>query len=181
MYLPKASDAKVDAGFLNLNAPYNYLEPGQWVEIAAELKCGGNPVLARVGGAVPVGKNAPTFSPGDYDKEFYNGVEDDYRAVEIFPPKGSSHGEHYTCSWYEDDGISINPQISTFSVTYSCTEEVVMVNFHKLPANVHRPRWEVLHVILPIGDERKVTDYNSTQMVDVGEDNCGRRVFKEAI
>ena len=102
MYLP--TSGAHDEGYLNLNAPHQYLPAGQWVDINSEWK-DSIPLLARVGEAIAVGKNLQTRSTGDHRFPSPNAVEDDYRAVEVFPPKGASNKE-YAYVWYEDDGIS---------------------------------------------------------------------------
>lgn len=72
------------------------------------------PVLARVGGAVPVGKNRHTTSSPSVNPEFPNEEKDDWRGVEIYPPlsdqnspKGSSPCKFaFETTWHEDDGVS---------------------------------------------------------------------------
>jgi hypothetical protein len=83
---------------------------------------------------------------------------DDYRAVEIFPPKGSSNGRVYTTTWYEDDGISPPPaSISTFEFRYRTTDEAVEVELVKWLQPDFEPAWKELTVVLPKGDKRSVS------------------------
>ena len=82
VYLPKKSNS--DPGFLNLNAPYQYLSASQWASVSSPWR-DSIPVLARIGGAVPVGRNKQVLPPGDKVNEA-NLPLDDWRGVEIFPP-----------------------------------------------------------------------------------------------
>lgn len=112
IYLPRKADDQglFDYGYVNTNAPYQYLASGQWVEISSEWRTNGIPVLARIGGAIPIGKSVVTRTPGEEKADEAAAsaqVElDDYRGVEIFPPAGSSHGRVFASSWREDDGYS---------------------------------------------------------------------------
>lgn len=175
MYLPTSGEN--DDGYLNLIAPHQYLSPGQWVDITSEWKTS-IPILARVGGAVPVGKNTQTRAPGDHKHPSPNVFEDDYRGVEIFPPKEGSP-KVYANTWYEDDGIAAQTDISSFTFTYTCTASEVEVEFEKNAANIYEPLWKEIHVILPVGEERKVTVARG-QVVRL-DDNRGRAVYKISI
>ncbi|KAF1985371.1 glycoside hydrolase family 31 protein [Aulographum hederae CBS 113979] len=155
MYLPKVRTKQDDTGFLNLNAPYQHLESGQWVELDVEWDTVGITVLAKVGTAIPVSKQCQTLSSGEQENEADLPL-DDYRAVEIFPPQKDSAGRVFETRWYEDDGISANPHISSFIVRYSTTESEVIVHWEKENGGFDAP-WKELHVILPVGDERRVT------------------------
>lgn len=173
MYLPtKGND---DEGYLNLNA-HQYLKAGHWVDIQSEWKAG-IPILARIGCCVVVGKDIQTRSPGDQRFPSPNAVEDDYRAVEIFPPKGKS-AKTYSYTWYEDDGISAKPQISHFTLRYSSTEEQVLVDLIKDTENKFVPLWKELSIILPVGDSRTVVMANSNVTCSKSEPSRGRAVFK---
>ena len=173
MYLPRKGAQ--DPGFINLNEPYQYLDAGQWVEIHSEW-IASIPLLARVGGAVVVGKNVQTRSPGDHRHSSPSVFEDDYRAVEIFPPQGASD-YMYSNTWYEDDGISAQPDISSFNVRYSSTNSEVVVHVDKGSGNKFIPLWEGLNIILPVGDTRKVVDGRAHLACVRGEDSRGRAVF----
>ncbi|KAK9357517.1 glycoside hydrolase family 31 protein [Lipomyces starkeyi] len=152
IYLPKKDED--DCGYLHLNSPYEYLPAGQWVEIESRWDSS-IPVLAKVGGAVPVGRNVQTRSPGDKNNPA-NLPSDDYRAVEIFPPKGSSDGRSFTNTWYEDDGVSSNTKISSYTITYSSTAMEVTVKLEKNEESGFRPLWTEVAIILPVGDIRSV-------------------------
>jgi alpha-glucosidase (family GH31 glycosyl hydrolase) len=168
-------------GYINLNAPYQHILAGQWATIDSPWQAS-IPVLAKIGGAIPVGKPAATSSPMEDRTEFPSLVADDYRGVEIFPPKGNSNGYIWKNKWYEDDGLSANPKISTFALSYSSTEATVMVTFEK---HIQKeggfvPLWKQLSIILPIGDERVATGSDGKTSIDLGRDTRGRRVFQIA-
>jgi alpha-glucosidase (family GH31 glycosyl hydrolase) len=171
MYLPTSGSN--DQGYLNLNAPHQYLPAGQWVDIHSEWK-DSIPLLGRVGEAIAIGKNLQTRSTGDHRFPSPNAVEDDYRAVEIFPPKGTS-GKEYSYVWYEDDGISSKLNMSTFTLRWSSTEEVVKVKIENVGEYI--PLWKDLEIILPVGDKRKVVMSNDTDC-QRAQDSRGRAVFK---
>jgi alpha-glucosidase (family GH31 glycosyl hydrolase) len=171
MYLPTSGNP--DQGYINLNAPYQHLPAGQWTEIKSELR-DSIPLLARVGGAIVVGKDLQTRSPGDHRFPSHNVVEDDYRAVEIFPPKGDS-GTTYSYTWYEDDGISARPEITTFKLRYSSTSEKVTVEFEKLGNFV--PLWRDLGIILPVGDSRNVVMSGSGVACSRAQESRSRHGF----
>jgi alpha-glucosidase (family GH31 glycosyl hydrolase) len=173
MYLPRKEVQ--NHGYINLNEPHQYLPSGQWVEIHSEWRTS-IPLLARVGGTLVVGKNLQTRSPGDHRHSSLNVVEDDYRAVEIFPPSGTS-GCIYSNTWCEDDGISARPEISSFTVRYSSTETEVIVDFESNPRNKYVPLWYELSIILPMGDIRKVVNGNTQSACSRGDDSRGRAVF----
>jgi alpha-glucosidase (family GH31 glycosyl hydrolase) len=177
LYLPKGKQGQPDQGYVNLNAPHQYLSSGQWVDIASQWKSS-IPLLAKVGGAIPVGKNRPTRMPGEQNPACVAHVEDDYRGVEIFPPKGSSQGHVYSTTWYEDDGISRNALISKFTVSYSSTDAEVVVGFQKDEKNQFVPPWTELHFILPVGDKRRVVLEAGGSSTARGVDKLGRSVYK---
>jgi len=169
-------------GYINLNAPYQHLSAGQWVTIDSPWQMS-IPVLAKIGGAIPIGKPAATASPLEQKAEFPSLVADDYRAVEIFPPKGSSNGRMWKNTWYEDDGLSAKPNISSFTISYSSTAANVVVTFEK---NIRKdggfiPLWKELCIVLPVFDERVVTGFSGKIATDMGRDSRGRRVFKISI
>lgn len=173
LYLPKVDG---DDGFINLNEPYDHIESGQWVEIKSEWR-NSIPLLAKVGGAIIVGKSIQTRAPGDHTHPSPNVVEDDYRAVEIFPPKGKS--KNYYVIWLEDDGISARPDISRFTVRYSSTATEVSVEFEVSEENKYVPVWRDINFILPVGDQRTVV--SGGQVLRRVEDSRGRAVFKMAL
>lgn len=175
LYLPKRGSE--DAGFVNLNKPYQYLQAGQWVDIDSPWK-DSIPLLARVGGAIAVGKDVQTRSPGDHRFPSPNVVEDDYRAVEIFPPPGTSSA-NYSYTWYEDDGIASKPAISSFTVTYSSTDKEVLVSARKDRDGQFVPSWKELDIILPVGDTRAVVSEGTSekQAIRKSESTRGRSRF----
>ncbi|CRG85300.1 hypothetical protein PISL3812_02399 [Talaromyces islandicus] len=182
VYLPrKAGTSGFDHGYVNLTAPYQYLASGQWVEITSEWKTS-IPVLARIGGAVPIGKSVVTRTPGegDIDEAAANLEEDDYRGVEIFPPKAGSYGQVFSTTWFEDDGISRVAGVSSFTITYSSTEERVTVGFKKGESNGYTPAWKDLDIILPHGDARHVVSDLGKPLECRDVDPRGRSVYRLA-
>ncbi|KAJ5679071.1 hypothetical protein N7462_007315 [Penicillium macrosclerotiorum] len=176
MYLPRAGGA-FDYGYVNMNAPYTYYAAGQWVEVPSAWR-DSIPLLAKVGGAIPVGKDVHTRVPGD-ETAASRGVQelDDYRGVEIFPPQGSSHGTVFDYTWYEDDGISVQPQTATYTVSYSSTAEKVLVHFERDQTSGFVPAWKELDIILHHGDERRVVTSSGQDIVFKGADSRGRAVY----
>lgn len=177
VYLPRKSGDQFDYGYVNMNAPYNYLASGQWVEITSEWR-ESIPLIAKIGGAIPVGKNVHTRVPGD-DTDASQGVEelDDYRGVEVFPPKGTSHGNVFSNTWYEDDGISQKPATSSYTLSYSSTDEKVLVDFTRDEKSGFKPAWKELDIILHNGDERRVFSNSGQEVVAKGVDSRGRNVY----
>jgi alpha-glucosidase (family GH31 glycosyl hydrolase) len=178
MYLPrKAAGDGFDYGYVNLNAPYEHFASGQWVDIAAAWSTS-IPVLARIGGVIPVGKSVVTRTPGEAKADAAAASpeveDDDYRGVEIFPPKASSHGRVFKSMWREDDGYSRNGGVSVFTVRYSSTAERVTVGFGS-EIRGYSPAWRDLDVILPYGDKRHVVS-ETGPLEFVGDE--GRRVYR---
>lgn len=176
VYLPRKSDSGFDYGYVNLNAPFNYLTAGQWAEIPAQWKSS-IPLLAKIGGAIPVGKSVHTRVPGD-DTAASQGVAevDDYRGVEIFPPEGTSHEREFENTWFEDDGISLEPSIARYTLRYRSTQEKVYVHFEREESGFV-PAWKELDVILHRGDERRVVTSSGQEIVFKGVDARGRNVY----
>lgn len=180
VYLPKRSDS--DPGFLNTNAPYQYLPAGQWHKISSPWK-DSIPVLARIGGAVPVGKPKQTVAPGD--KENKAGLEeDDYRGVEIFPsPEDRSTGEVFTTSWMEDDGIStvetVEKHMAKFTISYSAIAKEVRVSV-KAETTTFEPPWckNGLEIILPVGDNGPVVSTDGATVEQRPQDESGRKRYQ---
>jgi alpha-glucosidase (family GH31 glycosyl hydrolase) len=170
LYLPKKNET--EEGFINLNEPYQYLSSGQWVEIKSEWM-ESVPLLARVGGALIIGKSVQTRSPGDHKHSSPNVVEDDYRALEIFPPKGESRP--YSVTWFEDDGICARPEISSFTIRYSSTANNVTVQFETIEGNKYVPLWKNIIIILPAGDKRPVLSHG--EPLQKIEESRGRAAF----
>jgi alpha-glucosidase (family GH31 glycosyl hydrolase) len=177
VYLPKRSPS--DPGFLNTNAPYQYLPAGQWHTTASPWR-NSIPVLARIGGAVPVGKDKQTVAPGDKLNEA-NLPEDDYRGVEIFPgPEERSDGSVYATSWMEDDGIAIaevaEKHVAKFTVKYSATPKEITVSF-AVEKTTFEPPWlkNGLTIILPVGDGRRVVGGDGAVVEARRDDDAGRK------
>lgn len=164
IYAPKQSNS--DPGFLNTNAPYQYLSPGKWHTISSPWK-GSIPILARIGGAVPIGKNRQVCSPGDKVNEA-NLPVDDWRGVEIFPsPEDLADGREFTNTWLEDDGISPPPaKVARFTVRYAASDREVRVAFEH-DAKDFEPPWlaKGLTLILPMGDLREVVGSEGSSVV----------------
>ncbi|EME89698.1 glycoside hydrolase family 31 protein [Pseudocercospora fijiensis CIRAD86] len=177
IYTPKRSAS--DPGFLNLNAPYQYLPAGQWHTISSPWK-GSIPILARIGGAIPVGKNKQVVAPGDKLNEA-NLPADDWRGIEIFPPPEDAADDMlYANDWLEDDGISPPPaKIAKFCISYSATAQEVRVAFDRAIA-AFTPPW-VRHgvtIILPVGDSRNVVSRDGKIVEARRQDDSGRRRFQ---
>ncbi|KAF9892752.1 hypothetical protein FE257_001154 [Aspergillus nanangensis] len=180
MYLPRKKETTTDTfdyGYVNMNAPYTYFASGQWVEIPSEWK-ESIPLLAKVGGAIPVGKSVQTRVPGD-DTAASVAVEelDNYRGVEIFPPKSSSHGNVFSNTWYEDDGISVSKGMSRYTVSYRSTEDRIVVGFNRDEQSGFVPAWKDLDFILPNCDERRVVSDVGDMVEYKGKDSRGRVVY----
>jgi alpha-glucosidase (family GH31 glycosyl hydrolase) len=177
IYLPTHGDK--DPGFVNTNAPYQYLAAGQWHTIASPWK-DSIPVIARVGGAVPVGKNEQVVAPGDRLNEAKLS-EDDYRGIEIFAPAPEhADGAEYTNVWLEDDGISPAPaKLAKFTFVYAASSSQVVVNLIK-ETSQFAPPWikNGLTVILSSGDPREVVTKNGSPMSSGVSDQMGRRHFQ---
>lgn len=177
VYLPRKAGDSFDYGYVNMNSPYNHLASGQCVEIPSAWR-ESIPLLARIGGAIPVGKSVQTRVPGDETAASVAVDEvDDYRGVEIFPPRGTSHGNVFETTWFEDDGISLRPCIASYTVSYSSTDEKVLLEFARDETKGFTPAWRDLDIILHHGDERRVVS-NSGQRVEFkGRDSRGRLVY----
>lgn len=178
MYLPKKS--AYNPGYLNLNAPFQYFTAGQWVEIDSRWDAN-VPVLARIGGVVPVGKDLQTLSAG----ETLNPADlprDDYRAVEIFPPPLSAGTTGtYEATWLEDDGVSLAAEPVEFTISYRCFDALVEVELSRGGSH-YQPVWkeEELGVILPVGDAHDIVMLNGRKLNIVKTDKRGRKVFHDS-
>tara|TARA_R110002003_G_scaffold40_3_gene2581 strand:- start:6588 stop:8864 length:2277 start_codon:yes stop_codon:yes gene_type:complete len=179
MYLPKDT-AQTGLEYLDLNnAPQTYYSAGQWVDIQAKWTQS-IPVLAKVGSAIPIGRNEQVLAVGDTSNPA-NLPLDDYRAVEIFTPKGSSNGEIFTNTWYEDDGVSPPPaKISVFVLKYQTTKDEVLVQYEEQLQADFTPHWKDLTIILPPGDGRTLK-MNGEAAKSTERDGKGRTHFRCAI
>ncbi|EKG16080.1 Glycoside hydrolase family 31 [Macrophomina phaseolina MS6] len=171
LYLPK-KEGDEEAEFLNLNAPYQYLKAGQWAVIESKWQ-DSVPVLAKVGAAIPVGKDIQVLSPGEKENPA-NLPPDDYRGVEIFPARAG--GKWFETTWLEDDGVTISGTISSFTFRYSATEKEIIVDFAP-KIEGFKPVWNCLDVILPVGEKRSVVSESGKQLKKVGQDKVGRAIF----
>ncbi|PVH98090.1 glycoside hydrolase family 31 protein [Periconia macrospinosa] len=175
VYLPKDVN-NTGLQFVDVNSPSNFYEAGQWIEVSAKWD-ESIPVLAKVGGAIPVGRPEQVLSAGETVNNA-NLPLDDYRAVEIFPPKSSSNGKEFVNVWYEDDGISPPPaKISKFTVTYKTDEEKIYVEFKEELQPGFDPAWKKLDVVLPVGDKRSVV-FNGKEVVNSTADAKGKTRFE---
>ncbi|CAI6337592.1 unnamed protein product [Periconia digitata] len=174
VYLPK--DVKnTGLQFVDVNSPDKFYDAGQWIDVSAKWD-ESIPVIAKVGGAIPVGRPEQVLSAGEVVNNA-NLPLDDYRAVEIFPPRGSSNGKEFVNAWYEDDGISPPPaSISTFTVKYKTDEEKVYLEFQEDLQPGFDPAWKKLDVVLPAGDSRSLV-FNGKEIVNSTVDAKGRTRF----
>ncbi|KAK5079468.1 hypothetical protein LTR70_009423 [Exophiala xenobiotica] len=173
VYLPRKAGDQFDHGYVNLNAPHQYLASGQWTTISSPWQ-DHIPVLAKVGGALPVGKSVQTRMSGDVDPACKTLEEDDYRGVEIFPPKASSYGTSFSGSWYEDDGLSLKPNISKFTIEYGSIEEKVEVSLSSRAGDTFIPPLKEVVVILPQADKRHVVSARGEGLTKLDADEAGR-------
>ncbi|KAK5047575.1 hypothetical protein LTR84_006672 [Exophiala bonariae] len=177
LYLPrKSNDGAFDFGYVNLNAPYEYLAAGQWVTIASQWR-DSIPVLAKIGGAIPTGKQVQTRMPGELRPKCQRLEEDDYRGIEIFPPQGSSHDRIFSTTWYEDDGQSAQPKISSWTVSYSSTKEKIIVALKSDAGNVFIPPWTEVVFILPHRDSRYIESAGGS-ILECVDSSSGRVQYK---
>ncbi|KAF7716303.1 Alpha-glucosidase [Penicillium ucsense] len=177
IYLPRKSGDGFDYGYVNMNAPYNYFASGQWVDVESQWR-ESIPLIAKIGGAIPVGKDVHTRIPDDKTAASQGVSEiDDYRGVEIFPPQGTSHGRTFSNTWYEDDGISRQPRTAVYTLSYSSTEEKVLVHFERDESAGFVPAWKELDIILHHKDTRRVVTSSGQEVVPKGLDARGRLVF----
>ncbi len=178
IYLPRAKSEVVDYGYVNTHTPHEYFAGGQWVSVSSAWT-DSIPVLAKVGGAVPVGKSVQTRMPGEERPACVTLEEDDYRGIEIFPPKGSSHGQVFENTWYDDDGISRQPNISSFTIRYSACEDRIIVGFGQGSENVFIPPWQsALTFILLAGDERFLVSEVGAPLEKLTPDARGRPRYR---
>lgn len=179
VYLPK-DESYPDCQFLDLNnTAQTYYDAGQWVEVPSQWEQS-IPVLAKTGSAIPVGRNEQVLSVGE-TSNVANLPLDDFRAVEMFPPRGSSNGKVFTNVWYEDDGVSPPPaRISVFELKYSTTETEILVEFKATLDTGFEPAWSELGIILPAGDKRTVK-FNGEDAKFVEKDQKDRARFSGVI
>ncbi|KAJ9665893.1 hypothetical protein H2201_004017 [Coniosporium apollinis] len=175
MYLPRKS--AYDPGFLNLNKPFQFFAAGQWVEVDSKWDAS-IPVLARIGGAVPVGKDVQTLSAGETANPA-SLPKDDYRAVEIFPPPLSAGTTGtFETTWLEDDGVSPTAEPVEFRLSYRCCDALVEVELARSGSDVELAwKEEELSVILPVADAHEEVTLNGRKLSCERTDQRGRKVF----
>lgn len=179
MYLPKKGD---DYGYIDVNSPSQRFAPGQWIDIDAPWDAS-IPVLAKMGTAIPVGKNVQVLSPG----ETHNPAglpADDYRAVELYPPDTETWRK-CTTTWLEDDGISASPEIVEFSVSYECLSSGTIQLSLRAGESEWRPSWKELFLILPAGDDRELVGEHGGELELAKEqmkvDSRARKIYRARV
>jgi hypothetical protein len=129
-------------------------------------------LFVREGAIIPIGKEKTTVTAlSGPARTHTDGIDvviesdgglvslDDWRGVLLFPGR---EGNTYAGEWIEDDGISAEPVVYTVNLSYRGTDDAVEVNVSK-EENGFQPLWEgKLHVILPVGDSRKVPQAEQT-------------------
>lgn len=163
VYLPKAYADDKTLYFALFGEGSSY-SAGTTVDVSTSIDS--IPVFARAGTIIPIGKPCATITC-DLGKTTNDGtliaikpgfVEmDDWRGVEIFPPREAS--EEFTGEWIEDDGESTWPApIACVRVTYSSKGKNEVAVKAAFVESAFKPFWQTLWVILPRGDGRTVTD-----------------------
>ena len=175
VYLPKSSNS--DPGFLNVNKPYQYLPAGSWATISSPWQ-ESIPLLARIGGCIPVGRGRQTCAPGGKKNEG-SLPPDDWRGVEIFPPpeEDSDGSQTFLNSWSDDDGISPPPaKVAMFYLGYAATSKDVAISFGK-DVSAFVPPWlsKGLTIVMPVGDGRKVVSADGGVVEARRQDALGRK------
>lgn len=135
---------------------------------------------------VPIGKDYATVTAVDgAARSAIDGVKveleseggqvgvDDFRGVEIFPPKQADASFRGADSWIEDDGVSRDPAKTVVAVEYTVAGDGI-----KVTARFEEKKWNVawgpaLWVKLPKGDARKVVGAQETM-----QDASGRTLYK---
>lgn len=174
VYLPRISKGH-DSGYVNLNFPHEHFGSGQWVTVSSPWQTS-IPLFARVGGAIIVGKDVQTLSPGEKSNPA-NLPLDNYRAVEIFPPRDHLDRTKYSTMWYEDDGVSAKTRVSTFTITYQASSrDGIDFQYAEDLSSGFIPPWKELYVILPVGNDRFL-ESNGQSCRLVRKDDLGRQVF----
>ncbi|KAI0382485.1 glycoside hydrolase family 31 protein [Hypomontagnella monticulosa] len=210
VYEPSASSARVylpdgsghDPGFLNLAAPYQYLEAGKWHEISSTWH-NSIPVLARIGSAIPIGKTKPTTCIAAEDQEFPNLEKDDFRGVEIFPPPlvryphwpddkerlaptttVDAEPTWFHNTWLEDDGQSPVEQttLCEVNIAYGVSDGEIRVKIDLQQKGTFKPMWLAngVTVVLPVGEERPVKADGGDSR-ELARDAKGRRLWSVSV
>ena len=177
VYLPqtKSSDEEV---YYELFPPFAAIPAGSTVTVQTPLDT--IPVFARSGSVLPIGKPCATIT-ADITQRTNDGTDiklrpglvelDDWRAIEIFPPKDSL--SRYTYEWIEDDGESSWPSpITKVRVEYWSSDGAVSVNA-KWMEQAFVPLWKTLWIVLPMKDSREVKHARQ-----VKEHRDGRTIYE---
>ncbi|KAH8807103.1 putative glicosidase [Xylogone sp. PMI_703] len=165
IYFPKASPEDRSLYF-DLHAPFGTHKAGTWASVATPIEHGG--MFAREGAIIPIGKPKATVTAlSGPARTHSDGVDvvlesdggqvdlDDWRGVMLFP---GYEDKTYSGEWIEDDGVSVDPDTRMYRLKYSGTEDEVRVNVITTMGGF-KPLWgEQLHVVLPVGDARKVVN-----------------------
>lgn len=185
VYLP-IREAEGDPGYVNLNPPYQYLLAGQWVDVWSPWR-ESIPLLARVGSAIPVGRDVQVLSPGEKGN-VARLSRDDWRGVEIFPPAERSvrsgnknknwRGRLFETIWYEDDGASAEIHVASYTVRYQCVGDQISVGLERNEGQGFTAEWRSLDVILPVGDGRVVVGLDGGRVEALGRDQTGRGMWR---
>ena len=173
VYFPKSSldDRSL---YFDLHAPFNTHSAGEWSVVATPIEHGG--LFAREGAVIPVGKDMATVTAlSGPARRYADGVDvvlekdggqvglDNWRGLMLFP--GYDDRMHHG-HWIEDDGISSNPATSTFDIRYHGTNDSVYVTIN-VQNDGFLPSWmDEIHIILPVGDRRKVAQATLTKWMD---------------
>ena len=132
VYLPRLdgyhSDEQIDNAFIllsPLSSPSSkpiYLRAGQWHTINSPYSTS-IPIIARTGTAVQIGHSYPTRSDGESSSSWPSLSPDTWRGLEIFPrpPASVTAPIPLTTTWYEDDGTSRFPDITSFNLFWECS------------------------------------------------------------
>ena len=163
VYLPKASSTDTEV-YYELFPPFATVPAGESTTVKTPLD--NIAVFARSGSVLPIGKPCVTIS-SDVTRTTNDGTQldlspgrielDDWRGIEIFPPKASR--ARYSSEWVEDDGESLWPcPIAEIDVQYWSEEDDTVSVKANWKQREFTPLWNTLWVALPMGDERRVRD-----------------------
>ena len=175
MNLLKAPEMATMEGYVDLNTTNQYFALGQRVDVEYEWT-NNVAVLARIDIAKPAGKKPFTLVLW-VRLAAHDTLEDDCRAVEIFPPRSHSSGRRSRSRLYEDHGTSAMPQIPSFLIGYHARDAKVMVAFEKRMEILYKPASDVLHIIMPIGDGRPGIQDDGKALMISNTDHA-RKIFR---
>jgi hypothetical protein len=177
VYLPSVEDSGDDMGFVRLDSEmtFPHYPSGAWVEAPAHWKSG-IAVFAKCGSAIPIGKAEQTIAWGEARDEYYPAQslrKDNWRGVEIYPPLGDHKERLFGSTWYEDDGVSEDTPIFSFSLRYRCGEKSIFVSFEEDCPTDARPLWEELHILVPPSEERNIRNEHGELFEKMGVSGNG--------